>query len=243
MTQAKDLAALPTEYSVVVPLFNEAGSLKLLHGEIESVMKGIPGQYEVIYVDDGSTDSSLEVLNGVKDSYPRVKALSFDDNRGQSAALLEGCKSSKGKWIFTLDADGQNPPREFLKLLKFKDNYDFIAGIRRVRKDTFIKRLCALAARLARFAVLRDVTVDTGCSLRLFKKEIIDSIPAFRNFHRFFTFLARLRGYSVKEVEVEHRARRFGHSKYGVLKRAGEGAVDLFHACLLKKRLINKGEQ
>jgi len=175
----------PIQYSVVVPLFNEEKSLRPLQVRLHSVMERLSAGYEIIYVDDGSKDASFEVLKALKEEYPKIQIISFKDNKGQSAALFAGFKASSGKWIFTIDADCQNPPEEFFTLLKFKDNFDFITGIRKDRKDSFLKKASALIARFFRRLVLRDTTVDIGCSLKLFKREVINSLPTFKNFLHF----------------------------------------------------------
>lgn len=226
------------EFSVVVPLLDEEESLRFLHKELQETMEKLSCEYEITYVDDGSKDSSLEVLKELKETCPKVKIISFKKRKGQSAALMAGFESSRGKWIVTLDGDLQNPPAEFFKLLEFKDNFDFITGIRRNRKDNFIKKAYAGVAKFFMWLVLGDVTKDPGCSLRLFKKEIVKTIPLFKNFHRFFTFLVKMEGFSVKEVYVNHEKRRFGRSKYGILKRAGEGIFDLWELFWLKKHIV-----
>ena len=166
-----------------------------------------------------------------------MKIIFFKENRGQSAALYAGFKASKGRWIISLDADLQNPPREIHKLTAFKHDYDFITGIRANRKDNFLKIASSTTARFFRWLILQDRTTDTGCSLRVFRREVVDSLSYFKNFHRFFTFLVRIKGFSVKEVCINHRPRRFGRSKYGVLKRAEQGIGDLWHLFWLKRRL------
>jgi len=225
------------EYSVVIPLFNEEGSLQSLQGELNEVMESLSCKYEIIYVNDGSKDSSAKVLEDLKRNHPNVKVISFKENKGQSAALLAGFKASQGKWIFTLDADGQNPPKEFLKLLEFKDKFDFITGIREKRKDVFLKKTSSAVAKLIRWIVLHDTTKDTGCSLRIFKREAIDYSLYFKNVHSFFTFLARIKGFSIKEVCVGHRFRVSGKSKYGYVRRAYDGVIGLGRVLLIKRHI------
>ncbi|MEM7817104.1 MAG: glycosyltransferase, partial [Candidatus Aenigmatarchaeota archaeon] len=125
-----------------------------------------------------------------------------------------------------------------LKLIKEKENFDFITGVRKKRKDNFLRKASSEIAKFFRLLILADVTLDTGCSLRLFKKEIVEVIPFFKNFHRFFTFLVRCYGFRIKEIEVGHQPRLAGKSKYTTLKRLKEGLFDLFGVFWLKKRLI-----
>lgn len=227
------------EFSIVIPLFNEKESLPRLQKKLYKTMESISCDYEIIYIDDGSTDSSLTVLQGLKRSCSKMRIISLKKNTRKSAALLVGFKASIGKWIITIDADGQDPPEEIVKLLKFKDDFDFIMGIRKKRKDNFLRKVSSQIAKFFRWLVLKDITKDAGCSLRVFKREAIGALPLFRNFHRFLPFLVRAEEFSVKEVEIEHNQRKFGKSKYGVLERAWEGIFDLWGVFWLKKRWLN----
>lgn len=226
------------DISLVIPVYDEEDSLMLLQNEIAKAMEPLSLKYEVIYVDDGSTDSSLDILKRMSNEYPNVKVISFMENRGQSVAFYAGFRQAKGEWIATLDADLQNPPSEIAKLLRFRNEADFITGVRKRRKDSLVRRVSSKIAKAFRYAILGDTTKDTGCSLRLFKRKIVESIPFFKNFHRFFTLLVRDAGFEVREVEVAHSPRRAGKSKYGVLKRAFEGLFDLFGVFWLRKRPV-----
>lgn len=226
------------EYSVVIPLFNEEESLPWLGQELGRVMALLGAEYEIIYVNDGSTDNSGKVLEEMKMN-PAVRIVSLKTNQGQSAALHAGFKHARGQWIITLDADGQNPPQEIMPLLRARDEVDFITGVRKVRRDSLARKLSSQTAKFLRRLVLGDTTRDTGCSLRVFRREITDNLPFFKNFHRFFPFLVKKRGFTIKEVYVQHNPRRFGRSKYGTFKRAGEGIFDLWGVFWLKKRLLN----
>jgi glycosyltransferase involved in cell wall biosynthesis len=226
------------EFSVVIPLFNEEETLPLLHEKLHTVCESISKDYEIIYVDDGSTDSSPEILEGLKNDYPTVRVVSFKQNRGQSAGLYAGFKESRGTWIITLDADLQNPPEEILKLWKSRDGFDFITGIREKRKDSLLRIISSRIAKYFRWLTLGDTTQDIGCSLRIFKREIVDRLPYFRNFHRFFTLLTREAGFRIKEIPLKHHVRQFGESKYTTFQRAREGIFDLIGVFWLKRRLI-----
>ncbi len=226
------------EFSVVIPLFNEEEVLPVLQERLHLVCEKLSSSYEIIYVDDGSTDSSMDVLNKLKNNYPSIRIISFNKNQGQSAGLFAGFHASRGEWIVTIDADLQNPPEEIPRLFEFKDGFDFITGTRAKREDSLIRKISSKTARVFRWVILRDTTQDVGCSLRMFKREIVDSLPYFKNFHRFFTFLTREAGFKIKEVPVKHDARTFGKSKYGVFNRAKEGIFDLVGVFWLKKRLI-----
>ncbi|MCF7908409.1 MAG: glycosyltransferase family 2 protein [Candidatus Omnitrophica bacterium] len=226
------------EFSVVIPVLNEAESLSPLQKELQEVMQQMRCEYEIVYVDDASSDSSLEVLKGLAEQYERIRVVSFNKNRGQSAALAAGFNVSRGEWIITLDSDGQNPPSEIVKLIEFKDKFDFVTGVRKNRQDSFNRKIASSVAKFFRWLTLGDISQDTGCSLRLFKKEILNSLPLFDHFHRFFNLLVRSKGFSIKEVAVNHRGRLFGVSKYSTTKRMLSGIFDLWGVVWFKKRLI-----
>tara|TARA_B100000315_G_C14584475_1_gene592176 strand:+ start:315 stop:1022 length:708 start_codon:yes stop_codon:yes gene_type:complete len=224
------------EYSIVIPLLNEEDSLSYLQHEIVEVMNKVSKEFEIVYIDDASTDASLKTLKTLQKQYSPIKIISFKENKGQSAALFAGFKAASGEWIITLDADGQNPPESILDLIKHETNFDFITGVRKYRKDGFIRKIESALARLFRKIILGDMTRDTGCSLRLFRRKIITTIPFFKNFHRFLPFLAKEKGFSIKEVTVKHRERRYGKSKYKGIKRFIAGTFDLFGVLWLKRR-------
>ena len=226
------------EFSVVIPLFNEAGSLNRLQARLHKVMEKISPEYEIIYIDDGSTDASLKILKRLKKHYPKIKTIIFDKNKGQLAALSAGFKVSEGRWIITLDADLQNPPEEIFKLLKFKDDFSLTIGIRKNRKDTFFRKFSSFVGRIFILVLLGDVTSDAGCALRIFERSALKDIPFFRNSHYFFAYLFKANNLLVKEVCVEHNHRMSGRSKYGVFKRIKYGILSLRSIFWLRKRVI-----
>ncbi|MBD3245668.1 MAG: glycosyltransferase [Candidatus Omnitrophica bacterium] len=228
------------ECSIIIPVYNEAESLKILHTELQTAVAPLFREYEVLYVDDGSTDGSAWILENLRRQDTHVRVISFLRNRGQSAALWEGFRAARGRWIVTLDADLQNPPQEISKLAAFTDRFECVVGIRQMRKDSFMKRFASRVARVCRRIVLGDITKDTGCSLRICQKEAACAIPPFRNFHRYFPFLVRRMGFSLKEIPLAHRPRRYGVSKYGTIKRAVEGSIDLWGVWWLSRRLLKK---
>ena len=229
----------PMKYSLVIPIFNEEDVINVFHQRLENVLKAQDRDYEIIYVDDASTDASLDILKDLSKQGLQVRIISFKENRGQSTALFAGFRLASGEWIITLDADLQNPPEEIPKLLEFKNDFDFITGVRERRKDSILRKTSSSIAKTFRFVILGDRTQDTGCALRIFKREVVSQIPFFRNFHRFFTFLVRKRGFKVKEVSIRHEERKFGKSKYKTFNRACEGIFDLIGVFWLKRRMIN----
>jgi glycosyltransferase involved in cell wall biosynthesis len=176
-------------------------------------------------------------LKELKKYYSEIRIITFKKNKGQSVALFAGFKAAKGRWIITLDADLQNPPEEIFKLLEAKDNFDLVIGIRKNRKDTFFRNISSLLARTVVRLLLGDTTIDPGCPLRIFKREILDSIPFFQNFHYFFAYLVKTRGFVIKEVYVKHDRRMFGESKYGILKRVKYGILGLQSIFWLRRRV------
>ncbi|MBN3039981.1 MAG: glycosyltransferase family 2 protein [Candidatus Omnitrophica bacterium] len=231
------------KYSLVIPVFNEEGNLEFLQDKIDKTMKPLKADFEVIYVDDLSSDGSLQVMKNMQSKYPEIKVVSLKKKSGQSAALYAGFMACLGQWIITLDADCQNPPEEILRLTQFENEFDFISGIRKKRGDNFLRKTSSAMAKFARKAILKDPTQDTGCALRLFKKDIISSIYFFRNFHRFFPYLARLHGFKVKETPITHEPRYKGRSKYKTFNRLVEGLFDLWGVFWLKKRTIKHGSK
>jgi len=231
------------EYSVVIPVYNEEASLAILQERLNKARRELPEESEVVYVNDGSIDKTSEILREIARNMPEVKIVTLSKNLGKSSALRAGFKTARGKWIITLDADLQNHPEDIVTLLRYKDNFDFIGGIRVDRKDPFTRMIASGIARFFRMMLLGDTTRDMGCGLTVFRREILDTLVFFRNFHRFFTYLVRIEGFSIKEVPVLHSPRRFGQSHSRILKRGVEGVFDLFGVLWLKSRLIKKDDQ
>lgn len=227
------------EFSVIVPVFNEERSLALLQKRLHKSLEGLSRRYEIIYVNDGSIDSSLKILSTLKRKYPKIKVISLDKNRGQTEALFAGFGAARGKWIITLDADLQNPPEEIAKLIQYRHEFDFVAGIRKNRKDNLLKKASSAIAHFSRWIILKDTTRDAGCTLRLFKKELAGSLPFFKNCYLYFPFLLKIKGFAVKELDVDHRPRMSGKTKYGIFERAVEGIFGLYIAYRLKRQYIS----
>ncbi len=226
------------EYSVIVPVFDERESVPLLHERILRAMNTTGAQFEVIYVDDHSGDGSLEELRAIRERSPFVRVISLAQRRGKSAALAAGFSRAGGKWIILIDADLQNDPADIPFMLRSRGECDLVHGIRAKRKDTLLRKISSEIAHAARKAVLKDVTVDTGCGLSLFRREVLDAVHLFDNFHRFIPYLARTHGFRVTEVPVSHHPRKFGRSKYSTLGRLMEGISDLWGVWWLEKRRI-----
>lgn len=230
------------ELSVVVPVMNEAENIAPLIREIVAALKGRV-RFEIVYVDDGSTDGSFERLRALVKEFPMLRAQRHARRRGQSAAILTGVKAARAAVIATLDGDGQNNPADIPALL---DAYRahrgeqplMLAGHRTQRRDTWIKRISSRLANRYRAAKLHDDTPDTGCGLKLFPRATFLSFPAFDHMHRFLPALMLRAGGTVRSVPVSHRPRERGASKYGTWDRLVVGIADVRGVAWLIERNI-----
>lgn len=222
-----------TTLSIVIPAYNERDSLPALLDEIAELNPGSVEILEVLVVDDGSTDGSDEVLAGRAHSWLRV--IRHPRNLGQTAALASGFAEARGDLVATLDADLQNDPADIPRLVDVmrESGADMVTGVRVGRRDTLWKRVQSRIGNLVRDWITGDRVTDTGCTLRLAKREVVDGLLEFDGSHRFIPTLAKMRGARVVEAPVRHRARRFGTSKYGVWNRAATGLA----ACVRVRRL------
>jgi dolichol-phosphate mannosyltransferase len=239
-TDLRAVAGRAPELSVVVPVHNEAGNIAPLLAEIEAALGGRI-DFEIVYVDDASSDGGRDELVRARRENPRLRVLRHRHQCGQSAALHTGIAAARAPWIATLDGDGQNDPADIPSLIDLRDaksdpGLQMIAGVRRKRHDSVIKRLSSRGANGIRRAVLRDATVDTGCGLKLFRREAFLALPFFDHMHRFLPALIRRGGGSVIEAPVGHRPRRSGASHYGLFDRAWIGLVDMLGVAWLQRR-------
>ena len=232
--------------SVVVPVKDEAGNVAPLANEIAAALKA-ERNYEIIFVDDGSNDATAAELLALKPALP-LRLLAHGRNLGQSRALRTGVRAARGELIVTLDGDGQNDPADIPKLLAVfraeaaNPGFAMVAGERVKRRDTWQKRLASrLANRLRRF-LLGDNASDTGCGLKVFKREAFLVLPYFDHMHRYLITLMLREGYQLRFVPVSHRPRGTGRSKYGVLDRALVGVRDLLGVMWLKRRFRGPAE-
>ncbi|MBM3503263.1 MAG: glycosyltransferase family 2 protein [Alphaproteobacteria bacterium] len=230
------------EVSVVVPIHNEAGAIESLVAEIVAALG--ERDFEIVAVDDGSSDDSPERLARLMADLPRLRLLRHVRQAGQSAALWTGIKAATGEWVATIDGDGQNDPRDIETLLAARPGASdqaplLIAGHRRQRKDTVVKRLSSRIANAVRACLLRDQTPDTGCGLKLMRRGHFTTLPAFDHFHRFLPALVIRQGGRVLSVDVGHRPRLKGRSHYGTWDRLWVGLYDLFGVSWLQRRPIH----
>lgn len=219
-------------YSIVVPVYNEEGNISILHEEIEKALALLPGAKEVIYINDGSTDGSLEELKLLK----RVKVINLNRNYGQATALDAGFKASDGDLVVSLDGDGQNDPIDIPLLIEKleAENLDVVAGWRKDRKDSGGINFLTRIGRLLRRVVISDVVHDTGCTLRVYKREAVKSLDIGGEMHRYILAILRWKGFKVGEVVVRHRPRVMGKSKYNYSK-AVRGFIDLLGIWFIQK--------
>ncbi len=232
------------DLSVVVPVLNEVDNVEPLVREIGAALDGnLP--YEIVYVDDGSTDGTLERLAELQQrlSPGRLRVLRHERNFGQSAALHSGVEAARAPWIATLDGDGQNDPADIPKLLAVRDDPEAPAGlclvssIRQKRRDSWLRRVSSRVANGVRQRLLHDRTTDTGSGLKLFSRQAFLELPYFDHMHRFIPALIQ-RGGEMATVEVSHRPRRHGKSKYGVHNRLWTGIVDMLGVMWLQRRFV-----
>lgn len=225
-------------YSIVIPVFNEEENLQILNTEIVSVMDKLDKHYEIIYIDDGSKDNSLEVLKNLKKDFPQIRIIIFEKNSGQSAALDAGFRKAKGEVIITMDADLQNDPNDIPLLLEALKDSDVAVGWRATRKDSIKKKITSKLGNFFRNTFLGEKIHDTGCSLKAFRKEAVARLKLFKGMHRFLPALVTIEGYKVVEVKVNHRPRIYGKTKYGFFDRFFTATPDLFAVMWMKKRVI-----
>jgi len=204
--------------SVVVPLYNEEENVQLLYDELKEVLSSIEDTHEIIFIDDGSQDTSLEILQTIQKQDDSVIVVSFRRNFGQTAAMSAGFDYARGDVIVTMDGDLQNDPHDIPKLLeKIKDGYDVVTGWRFDRQDAFISRKLPSMIANKIISVTTGVSLhDYGCTLKAFRKDVVKGIRLYGEMHRFIPAIASGMGISFTEVKVNHRARRFGTSKYGI---------------------------
>ena len=228
------------DLSVVFPVYNEEENLPILLDEIAAALRDRPWSYEIVAVDDGSTDRSVAVLREQKAKHPTLRILAFEKNSGQTAALDAAWRAARGKYVVSLDADLQNDPADIPGMLRKleESGVDMIIGVRVNRHDTWSRRMQSKIGNGVRNWITRDQITDTGCSLKLVKREAVDRVKLYTGMHRFLPTLVRMQGYKVSEMPVNHRARKYGVSKYGAMNRAMRGLADCFAVRWMSSRVL-----
>ncbi|HXM00185.1 MAG TPA: glycosyltransferase family 2 protein [Rhizomicrobium sp.] len=231
----------PPELTVLVPVYNEAGNILLLLDEVEAALAGVC-RFEIVFVDDGSSDATPAELVAARGRNSRVRLLRHKKRAGKSAALVTGFWAARAPWIQTLDGDRQNDPADVARLWKIihapapPATLGIVAGIRNRRNDGAIKWASSRIANFVRRNLLRDDTADTGCGFKLIRREVALKLPFFDGMHRFLPALVRRQGYDIAQERIADRPRTAGLSKYGFFGRLGAGIFDLFGVFWLMRR-------
>ena len=236
MTSTADKVSI----SVVIPLYNERENVPILYECLKEILDGLGKSYEMVFVDDGSTDGTREILRGLSHKDSLLRVISFRKNFGQSAAMAAGFKVIRGDVVITMDGDLQNDPKDIPHFLeKIEEGYDVVSGWRKDRKDRLLVRKVPSIIANRLICSVTDVHLhDTGCSLKAFRREVIENIRLYGELHRFIPALARVEGARISEVVVTHHPRRFGKSKYN-LSRTFRVLMDLSSLNLFLKYLRN----
>ncbi|HXG59380.1 MAG TPA: glycosyltransferase family 2 protein [Thermoanaerobaculia bacterium] len=233
MTNGPDL-------SVVFPVYNEEENIPILLDEIARALEGTKWSYEIVAVDDGSKDRSLQVLRESRAKHPALRILALETNSGQTAALDAGWRAARGRYVVSLDADLQNDPADIPRMLEELETrgVDMIVGVRVDRHDTWWRKMQSKIGNAVRNWITKDRITDTGCSLKMARREALERVRLYTGMHRFLPTLVRLEGHSVAEIPVRHRPRRYGVSKYGAINRAFRGLVDCFAVRWMRSRAL-----
>ena len=236
------------ELSVVVTIYDEEETLAAVLEELLATLPESPS-YEIVVVDDGSRDETPAILARFAKDHASVRTTTHARNRGKSAALVTGALAARGSWLATMDGDGQNDPRDLLRLLDEARRLDpkgrpiVVCGLRCRRRDTVVKRISSRVANRIRSLLLRDETPDTGCGLKVIRRNDFLALPRFDNMHRFLPALVLREGGTTRSMPVNDRPRSGGRSKYGLTNRLLIGIADLFGVFwLLRRSLPPEGE-
>jgi dolichol-phosphate mannosyltransferase len=231
------------ELSVVIPIHNEINNVAPLLSEVRAALAG-RAEYEILCVDDCSDDGTADRLAALQAVFPRLRVIRLHRHSGQSAAIAAGVRVARGAWIATLDGDGQDDPADLPRMLRLIQAggalpaVGLVVGHRMRRRDVWVKRVASRVANGIRARVLGDATPDTGCGLKLFRRDAFVALPQFDHMHRFLPALFLQAGWQVTSATVTNRPRLHGRSHYGVLDRAGAGVVDLLGVLWLKHRAL-----
>ena len=220
------------DISVIIPVHNEAGAIVPLIEEVDAALRGFA--HEIIVVNDASKDNTLEILEKAKSNFPNLRILTHSKNAGQSAAIINGVRAACAPYIGTLDGDGQNDPKNLPDLLRQLTRNDapiglaMVGGMRLKRQDSNAKKYASKAANAIRQWFLNDGAIDSGCGIKVVKRDVFLNLPYFDHMHRYMAALVKQAGFLVEFAEVNHRHRETGVSKYNNLGRALKSIPDLF---------------
>jgi len=228
------------DLSLVVPLYNEEENLPVLVDEIRAALGGTGRSWELLLVDDGSTDGSLAAARALAADEPRIRVLRHRRNAGQSAGLATGFRAARGAVVVTLDADLQNDPSDIPALLaRLDEGFDVVSGVRVDRRDSWVRKVSSRIANAVRNWATDESITDVGCSLKAYRREFLEHLPMFTGMHRFLPTLVRWQGARVVEIPVRHRPRLHGVAKYGIGNRLFRALADLWAVRWMRTRWID----
>jgi glycosyltransferase involved in cell wall biosynthesis len=229
-------SGIEPDLTVLAPVHNEAGNLGPLIEEIRAVLDESGLRFEILLVDDGSTDGSGELIRGLERRTPGLRGLHLGAHRGQTAALAAGFAAARGDRVVTLDADLQNDPADIPALLAALDEADAAVGYRIDRQDDWLRRVSSRVANAVRNRLTGEEIIDSGCGLKAFRRECLAGLRLSSGLHRFLPTLVRMEGYRVVQLPVRHRPRRWGRNKYGVGNRVFRACADLMRVRRMQRR-------
>ncbi|HEU4403543.1 MAG TPA: glycosyltransferase family 2 protein [Candidatus Polarisedimenticolia bacterium] len=226
------------DLSVVIPVYNEQDNLAPLLAEVGAALAPLSRSYEVLFVNDGSSDGSGVVLERLRASDAHVRVVTFARNAGQTAAMDAGFRRARGEIVITLDADLQNDPADIPRLLADLPGWDAVVGVRARRRDSLVRRISSRVANYVRNRLSDETISDTGCSLKAYRRTALSRLVLFNGMHRFLPTLLKMEGFRVRETMVGHRPRRHGESKYGIGNRLVPSFMDLMAVRWMKRRKL-----
>lgn len=229
------------DLSIIIPAYNEERNLPVLLGEIHQALEPLGKDYEVLVVDDGSTDGTPDLLRDLMADDPGLRVLRLTPNSGQSAAFDAGFRHARAPVLATLDADLQNDPADLPRMLaKLEEGWDVVSGIRERRQDSWLRRMSSKIANGIRNRMTGASVTDVGCTLRVYRKEAVDRVLLFDGLHRFLPTLLEMAGARTTEIPVHHRPRLYGEPKYNIRNRIRKALVDLFAVRWMQRRWIDR---
>ncbi len=225
--------------SLVIPVYNEAENVRPLLEDLRAALEVLPGDAEIVFVDDGSTDATFEELKRAQETDLRIRIGHFRHRLGQTAALAAGFRLAHGRAVVTLDGDLQNDPADIPRIVGLLAEWDAVCGMRTPRQDGWWKRASSRIANGYRNWLTGDNIVDTGCTLKAYRRECLERLELYQGLHRFLPTLLKMRGHRVTQVPVSHRPRLHGRTKYGTWGRMMKGLADVWAVRWMKKNLID----
>jgi len=225
--------------SIIIPVYNEKENVRPLVEQLHAALADWAGPLEFLFVDDGSTDRTLDELRTAQAADRRIRIAHFRRNLGQTAAMAAGFRLARGRAVATLDGDLQNDPAEIPRLVALLEDWDVVCGVRARREDNWWKRISSRVANRFRNWATHDDIIDTGCTLKVFRRESLERLELYRGMHRFLPTLLKMRGCRVTQVPVRHRPRLHGRTKYGTWGRLVKGLADVWAVRWMQKNRID----